>query len=55
MKKMNMDGFLKVVGIVVAAGTLVSAIFTKNESEMIEEIVDKKVEEKLAEALADRQ
>lgn len=54
MKKLNMDGFLKVVGIVVAAGGLVSAVFAKSDSKMIEEIVDKKVEERLAEVLANR-
>ena len=54
MNKFNMDGFLKVVGIVVAAGGLVSAVFAKSDSAMIEEIVDKKVEEKVAEILANR-
>lgn len=48
MKKLNMDGFLKVVGIVVASGGLISAIFAKDDTAKIEEIVDKKLAEKLS-------
>ena len=48
MKKINMGGFLKGVSIVVAAGTLISAIFSKDPDKEISEIVDKKVAEALA-------
>lgn len=41
MKKPNMDGFLHIVGIVVAAGGLISAIFGTDESkELKSQITD---------------
>ena len=38
--KITMGGFLKGVSIIVAAGTLISAIFTKDDDEKLEEMVD---------------
>lgn len=38
MKKPNMDLILKAVGIVVAAGTLVDAIFGKGDDERIKDL-----------------
>lgn len=39
--KLDMDGVLKVVGIVVAAGGLVSAIFDKDKTKELSEKVEK--------------
>lgn len=48
--KFKMEAFLKGVSIIVAAGGLVSAIFTKDDDERIAKIVD----EKLAKALSEK-
>lgn len=48
-KKPSMNGFLKVVSIVVAAGTLISAIFAKDEHEEYEKMMDEKIAKALSE------
>lgn len=49
MNKINMNGFLKIVGIVVAAGGLVSAIFTPDDDKELEKKVDEAVKKALSE------
>ena len=48
-KKFNTDGFLKAVGIVVAAGSLLSAIFTPNDDKKLDEKIEKAVNKALSE------
>lgn len=48
MKKPTMGGFLRAVSIVVAAGTLISAIFTKDEDKKLKEMVDESVQNYLS-------
>lgn len=47
--KINMGGFLKMVSIVVAAGTLVSAIFTPDEDKELDDKIKDAVEKALSE------
>lgn len=50
MKKINMNGVLKGISIMVATGTLISAIFAKDESALYEKMMD----DKIAKALSDK-
>ena len=46
-KKINMGGFLKTVSIIVAAGSLLSAIITPADDKELDEKIDEKIDMKL--------